>query len=127
STRRRNPRYTALSRGLGDVYKRQLYGHRRDPEGYAKALEDFDARLPEIFDAMKDDDLLVITADHGNDPTFRGSDHTREYAPLLAYGKNAKAGVDLGTRGSLADIGKTIAANFALELPAGESFLEEIT
>lgn len=103
-----------------------LFGHRRDPEGYAKALEHFDARLPEIMAAMKDGDLLIITADHGNDPTFRGSDHTREYAPLLVYGKKATPGVNLGTRGSLADIGQTIAENFGLELPAGESFLEEI-
>ncbi len=72
-----------------------LYGHRRDTEGYAKALEHFDARLPEIEAAMRDDDVMMITADHGNDPTFRGSDHTREYAPLLVYGKNARAGVDL--------------------------------
>lgn len=103
-----------------------LFGHRRDPEGYAAALEHFDTRLPEIMSAMKDGDLLIITADHGNDPTFRGSDHTREYAPLLVYGKAAKPGVNLGTRGSLADIGQTIAENFALELPAGESFLNEI-
>lgn len=103
-----------------------LFGHRRDPEGYAAALEHFDARLPEIMAAMKDGDLLIITADHGNDPTFRGSDHTREYAPLLVYGRAAKPGVNLGTRGSLADIGQTIAQNFGLELPAGESFLQEI-
>lgn len=103
-----------------------LFGHRRDPEGYAAALEHFDARLPEIMAAMKDGDLLIITADHGNDPTFRGSDHTREYAPLLVYGRAAKPGVNLGTRGSLADIGQTIAENFGLELPAGESFLQEI-
>lgn len=103
-----------------------LYGHRRDTEGYSKALEHFDARLPEIFDAMSDDDLLVLTADHGNDPTFRGSDHTREYVPLLVYSKNPKPGVDLGTRGSLADIGATVAENFGLSLRNGESFLEAI-
>jgi len=103
-----------------------LYGHRRDTEGYAKALEHFDARLPEIESAMRDDDVMIITADHGNDPTFRGSDHTREYAPLLVYGKNARAGVNLGTRSSLADIGQTIADNFGLRLSAGESFLHEI-
>src|SRR5262249_5514441 len=74
-----------------------LYGHRRDTEGYARALEHFDIRLPEIFRAMGEHDLLILTADHGNDPTFRGSDHTREYAPLLVYGKSAAAGVDLGT------------------------------
>ncbi len=103
-----------------------LYGHRRDTEGYASALERFDRRLPEIIDAMNDDDLLIMTADHGNDPTKSGSDHTREYAPLLVYGKSAKAGVNLGTRNSLADIGETIAANFGLRLKAGESFLNEI-
>jgi phosphopentomutase len=103
-----------------------LYGHRRDTEGYARALEEFDRRLPEIFKAMRDDDLLVITADHGNDPTFPGSDHTREYAPLLVYGKSAKAGVNLGTRNSLSDIGQTIAANFGLQIKSGESFLAAI-
>jgi len=101
-----------------------LYGHRRDTEGYAKALERFDTQLPAIFNAMRDDDLLILTADHGNDPTFRGSDHTREYVPLLVYGKKAKPGVDLGTRTSLADIGQTIAANFDLKLPHGASFLD---
>jgi phosphopentomutase len=103
-----------------------LYGHRRDTEGYAKALEHFDTRLPEIESAMRDDDVMMITADHGNDPTFRGSDHTREYAPLLVYGRNARRGVDLGTRDSLADIGQTIADNFRVNLSAGESFLNSI-
>ena len=103
-----------------------LYGHRRDTEGYAKALEHFDSRLPEIRDALNDDDLLIITADHGNDPTKDGSDHTREYAPLLVYGRSAKAGVDLGTRGSLADIGQTIAENFDLKLLEGSGFLLQI-
>ncbi len=103
-----------------------LYGHRRDPEGYAAALERFDIRLPEILDSMSDDDLLIMTADHGNDPTKEGSDHTREYAPLLVYGKSATPGVDLGTRRSLADIGQTIAENFGLQLEAGTSFLGEI-
>jgi phosphopentomutase len=104
-----------------------LYGHRRDTEGYARALEHFDARLPEIEAAMRDGDLLVITADHGNDPTYRGTDHTREYAPLLAYGKGARAGVNLGDRASLSDIGQTVADNFGLRLKAGESFLREIS
>lgn len=103
-----------------------LFGHRRDPEGYAQALEYFDARLPEIIDALNEDDLLIITADHGNDPTYRGSDHTREYVPLLVFGKAAKQSVDLGTRGSLADIGQTIADNFDVKLPAGNSFLGEL-
>ena len=103
-----------------------LYGHRRDTEGYARALEHFDSRLPEIESAMKDDDVFIITADHGNDPTRSGSDHTREYAPLIVYGKHASAGVNLGDRGSLADIGQTIADNFQLKLGAGESFLADI-
>ena len=103
-----------------------LYGHRRDVEGYARALEHFDSRLPEIVGALKDDDLLILTADHGNDPAFAGSDHTREYTPLLVYGKNAKRGIDLGTRESLADIGQTIAENFDSQLSAGTSFLDQI-
>lgn len=100
-----------------------LYGHRRDTEGYARALEHFDSRWPEIEDAMGDGDLLMITADHGNDPTYPGTDHTREYAPLIVYGKKAQAGVNLGTRSSLADIGRTIADNFGLDLRAGDGFL----
>lgn len=103
-----------------------LYGHRRDTEGYAAALERFDARLPEILEAMNADDLLMMTADHGNDPTKDGSDHTREYAPLLVYGESARSGVDLGTRDSLSDIGETIAENFGVHLQAGRSFLGEI-
>jgi phosphopentomutase len=103
-----------------------LYGHRRDVEGYARALEHFDARLPEIESAMSARDLLLLTADHGNDPTFPGSDHTREYAPLIAYGRRARAGVHFGDRASLADIGQTIAENFGLRLNAGESFLSAI-
>jgi phosphopentomutase len=104
-----------------------LYGHRRDTEGYARALEHFDSSLPHIEAAMRADDLMILTADHGNDPTFPGTDHTREYAPLLVYGKSARAGVNLGTRGSLADIGQTVAENFGLKLTAGESFLTELT
>ena len=104
-----------------------LYGHRRDTEGYARALEEFDARWPEIESAMRDGDLVMLTADHGNDPTYRGTDHTREYAPLVVYGKKAKPGVNLGTRASLSDIGSTIAENFGLRLAAGQSFLQQIT
>lgn len=100
-----------------------LYGHRRDVEGYARALEHFDARLPEIFAVLREDDLLVLTADHGNDPSYPGSDHTREYVPVIAYGKTAKQGVDLGTRQSLSDIGQTIAENFGLVIEDGVSFL----
>ena len=103
-----------------------LYGHRRDVEGYARALERFDARLPEIMSAQRPGDLMIITADHGNDPTYRGTDHTREYVPLLVYGPRAKPGVNLGTRASLADIGQTVADNFGLRLAAGESFLSQL-
>jgi phosphopentomutase len=103
-----------------------LYGHRRDVEGYARALEHFDARLPEIEAAMRPADIFIITADHGNDPTYRGTDHTREYVPLVVYGPQARAGVNLGDRRSLADIGQTIAHNFGLNLTAGESFLRDI-
>ncbi|MFZ1699488.1 MAG: phosphopentomutase [Pyrinomonadaceae bacterium] len=103
-----------------------LYGHRRDTEGYAKALEHFDKRLPEIIDALNDDDLLIMTADHGNDPTKEGSDHTREYVPLLVYGKTANRSIDLGTRQSLSDIGQTIAENFGVKLDDGVSFLANV-
>jgi phosphopentomutase len=104
-----------------------LYGHRRDTEGYARALEHFDSRWPEIEAAMRAGDLLMITADHGNDPTFPGTDHTREYAPLITFGKRARQGVNLGTRESLSDIGQTIAENFALGLSAGQSFLRDVS
>jgi len=103
-----------------------LYGHRRDTEGYARALEHFDSRWPEIEAAMRAGDLLIITADHGNDPTYPGTDHTREYAPLIVFGKRSRAGVNLGMRRSLADIGHTIAENFGLRLGAGESFLAQL-
>ncbi|MFN2492330.1 MAG: phosphopentomutase [Pyrinomonadaceae bacterium] len=103
-----------------------LYGHRRDTEGYARALEHFDSSLPYIEAAMGQEDLMIITADHGNDPTFPGTDHTREYAPLLVYGKNARPGVNLGSRASLADIGQTVAENFGLRLTAGKSFLSQL-
>jgi phosphopentomutase len=103
-----------------------LYGHRRDTEGYARALEHFDSSLPQIEAAMREGDLMIITADHGNDPTFPGSDHTREYAPLLVYGKSARPAVNLGTRASLADIGQTVAENFGLKLTSGESFLSQL-
>lgn len=103
-----------------------LFGHRRDVEGYAQALEYFDERLPEIETALRDDDLLIITADHGNDPSYKGTDHTREYTPLLVYGRQARRGANLGTRGSLADIGQTVAENFAERIAAGKSFLSEV-
>ena len=100
-----------------------LYGHRRDVEGYARCLQEFDQRLPEILAAMHDDDVLILTADHGNDPTFPGTDHTREYVPMLVAGKPIRAGVDLGIRGTFADIGATIADMLGVPAEsAGRSF-----
>lgn len=105
-----------------------MYGHRRNPIGYGDALEAFDARLPEVFAQMKEEDLLIITADHGNDPTFKGTDHTREYVPLLVYAKRLSGGKNLGIRKTFADIGATVAANFQVEMPAhGISFLHELS
>ncbi|TDP58404.1 phosphopentomutase [Aminicella lysinilytica] len=101
-----------------------LYGHRRDPSGYGHAIMDYDSRLPEIIGAMKDEDILMITADHGNDPVHSGFDHTREYVPLMIYGKNIRAGVDIGTRHTFADCGQTIADYLGVyETRMGESFL----
>ncbi|MGX7014296.1 phosphopentomutase [Vagococcus silagei] len=103
-----------------------LFGHRRDVKGYANALEEFDARLPEIYDAMGEDDLLLITADHGNDPTFPGTDHTREYVPLLAYSKKMN-GQGALKQGHYADISATIAENFGVPATEnGESFLNQL-
>ena len=100
-----------------------LYGHRRDVPGYAAALEYFDSRLPELLDRMKPDDLLVITADHGCDPTWQGTDHTREHIPVLVYGPGVAPG-DLGKRDSFADIGQSLATFFKLDpMEYGESFL----
>ncbi|NUU64347.1 phosphopentomutase [Paenibacillus agri] len=105
-----------------------LYGHRRDPQGYADALEDFDTRLPEVFAKMTSDDLLIITADHGNDPTYRGTDHTREYVPLLVYSPRfAGGGQALPIRKTFADIGATVAENFNVTMPEyGKSFLTDL-
>ncbi len=100
-----------------------LYGHRRNVEGYAAALEYFDRRLPELMQQMQDDDLLVLCADHGCDPTWPGSDHTREHIPVLAYGAGIKPG-SLGLRDTFADIGQTIAAHLGLSpMDYGTSFL----
>lgn len=95
-----------------------LYGHRRDPAGYANALEEFDARLPELLSAMNKDDVLILTADHGTDPGYQGWDHTREYVPMLICGKQIKAGLDLGTLESFASVGATIAALLGVEKPS---------
>ncbi|MDT2831330.1 phosphopentomutase [Vagococcus carniphilus] len=103
-----------------------LFGHRRDVVGYGKALDDFDARLPEIYDAMAEDDLLLITADHGNDPTFPGTDHTREYVPLLAYSKKM-TGHGKINQGFYSDISATIAENFGVPATEnGKSFLDQL-
>ena len=104
-----------------------LYGHRNDVEGYGKALEYFDSKLPEIMGAMTDDDILIVTADHGCDPTFPGTDHTREYIPILVYGKKLKEGVTIGTRETFADIGCTVYEYITGESwRTGTSFLKEI-
>ncbi|TFJ93756.1 phosphopentomutase [Lentibacillus salicampi] len=103
------------------------YGHRRDPEGYGKALEAFDARLPEVLNHLKEDDLLIITADHGNDPIHHGTDHTREFVPLLVYHTNVDKGKKLPLRETFADIGATVADNFHIKMPEhGKSFLDDI-
>ena len=104
-----------------------LYGHRNDPEGYGKALEDFDNRLQEIYGKMGEEDILIITADHGCDPTTSSTDHSREHIPVLVYGKNVKPGVNIGTRETFADIGKTILDFFNVENElVGKSFLKDI-
>ncbi|MGZ7442495.1 phosphopentomutase [Paenibacillus sp. TH7-28] len=105
-----------------------LYGHRRNPQGYGQALEEYDARLPEVFAKLTEDDLLIITADHGNDPTYRGTDHTREYVPLLVYSPRFReGGRELPLRKTFADIGATVADNFGVTMPAhGTSFLTEL-
>ncbi|MGE7759375.1 phosphopentomutase [Peribacillus sp. NPDC097895] len=104
-----------------------LYGHRRDPEGYGKALEEFDARMPEVLDKLQEDDLLIITADHGNDPVHEGTDHTREFVPLLVYSKRFTKGAELPVRDTFADIGATVAANFDVKMPAfGKNILGDI-
>jgi phosphopentomutase len=104
-----------------------LFGHRRDPEGYGKALEEFDERLPEVFEKMQDGDLLMITADHGNDPVHHGTDHTREYVPLLVYSKDMEEGKELPASETFADIGATIADNFKVKMPVyGKSFLNQL-
>jgi phosphopentomutase len=104
-----------------------VYGHRNDTAGYAKNLARFDARVPALIAKLKADDLLVMTADHGNDPTTPSTDHSREHVPLLLYGRRVRAGVDLGTRQTFADLGQTLAENFGVgPLRHGTSFLRDI-
>ena len=104
------------------------FGHRRDPLGYGKALQEFDRRLPEVLEVMGEDDLLLITADHGNDPTFPGTDHTREYVPLIAYSKRfVNGGKALPKMNTFASLGATVADNFDVSLPqCGDSFLNDL-
>ena len=104
-----------------------LWGHRNDVEGFRRGLEEFDAGLPLISDALGRDDLVVITADHGNDPTTPSTDHSREYVPLLAWGKNLRSGVDLGVRKTFADVGATVGEMFGVVTEAGTSFLHDIS
>ncbi|MGO9011736.1 MAG: phosphopentomutase [Bryobacteraceae bacterium] len=104
----------------------QQYGHRNDVEGYGAALEQFDAWLPAFEKALLPGDLAIFTADHGCDPTVPGTDHTREYVPLLAAGPKVHGGVNLGLRASLSDIGQTVAANFGVSIDHGASFLKEL-
>jgi phosphopentomutase len=104
----------------------QLYGHRNDVEGYARALEQFDAWLPALYGELTADDLLILTADHGCDPTTPSTDHSREYVPLIAYRPRQQEGVDLGLRSTLSDIGQTVAENFGTKISEGTSFLGAI-
>lgn len=104
-----------------------LYGHRRNVEGYKRAIEEFDYQLSGLLPLLGDDDLLLITADHGNDPTWEGTDHTREQVPILAYHRRMNGAVDLGTRRSFSDIGETILENFGLaSYHIGQSFLSKL-
>ncbi|MGL5870320.1 phosphopentomutase [Clostridium chrysemydis] len=106
-----------------------LWGHRRNPKGYAEELEKFDVNLGKVLEKLNDDDLLIITADHGNDPTYKGSDHTRERVPFLAYSPSMKDSGELEERKTFADIGATIADNFEVQMPEGtigSSILEKL-
>lgn len=104
-----------------------LYGHRRDKEGYAQAIKDFDNRLGELLENVREDDLVIITADHGNDPTADGTDHTREYVPLLMFSPSITEYHELSGDTTFSSIGATIADNFNVELPQfGKSYLSEM-
>ena len=103
------------------------YGHRNDPAGYAANLERFDARLPRLLSALRERDLLIVTADHGNDPTTASTDHAREYVPVFVVGQTIRAGTDIGTRATFADLGQTVAEIFGVgPLAHGKSFLRDI-
>jgi len=104
-----------------------LYGHRNNPRGYAEALEELDLRLPELLKLLRKEDVLIITADHGCDPTTPSTDHSREYVPLLVYGKTLRGGIDLGVRETFADVAATIADSFGLKHSAGTSFWPQIS
>jgi phosphopentomutase len=122
---------TTQSRGLifaNLVDFDSMYGHRNDTKGYAENLERFDARVPGLLAKLRDDDLLVITADHGNDPTTPSTDHSREHVPVLLYGRKVAAGIDLGTRSTFADLGQTLAEIFGVgPLANGTSFVDALT
>ncbi|MEP6961735.1 MAG: phosphopentomutase, partial [Acidobacteriota bacterium] len=104
----------------------QNFGHRNDVEGYAKAIEEVDAWLPKLESQLAEGDLVILTADHGCDPTTPSTDHSREYVPLLVFGKRAAQNVDLGTRATLSDIGQTVAENFGSRIAKGDSFLSRL-
>ena len=107
-----------------------LWGHRRNTEGYGAELERFDEKLGELLPLLKEDDLLILTADHGNDPTYTGTDHTRENVPFIAYSPSMKEGKDLGEADTFAVIGATIADNFGVAMPEGtigSSILEQLS
>ena len=122
----------ARRRGEGLVFANlvdfdQQSGHRNDPAGFARALEEFDERLGEILGHLRDDEMCIVTADHGNDPTTPSTDHAREYVPLIVAGRRVRAGADLGTRETFADIGATIAEVLGARAPVvGRSFLREV-
>jgi phosphopentomutase len=104
----------------------QQYGHRNNVEGYGAALEEFDAWMPGFQSQLREGDLAIFTADHGCDPTTPSTDHSREFVPLLVSGPKVRAGVDLGVRGSLSDIGQTVAENFGARIAQGQSFLSQL-
>ena len=106
-----------------------LWGHRRDVKGYAEEIEKFDRNLGILLENLKEDDLVILTADHGNDPTYTGTDHTREYVPMVAYGKKMKEGGLIKEQPTFAAIGATVADNFKVSMPEGtigSSMLEEL-